>query len=150
MTIYRCSLFLGLTLMLLLTSCGEKERTVEEEIAEMQAQWSREDPPVFAAPSSEGETYKVPSDSGASYRLLRWKRLKGQGLEALIRRDGSSGTSFTRMLADCGVRRFIVLGEGGTQAKALADLHYESAWIDLVPGSIKDVSFSLVCKKGAR
>jgi hypothetical protein len=97
--------------------------------------------------TAEGEPFDVDSDPRAHYRLLKWSPLKSGHIEAITRRDGPSGTSFTRLEIDCENRLFKVPGEGDTRDDAMRDSPNPGDWADLVPGSIKDVTVSLVCRR---
>jgi len=61
-----------------------------------------------------------PSDPNARFRILSVKRLGNGNIEVLNRRDGPSGTSYSRREISCSAYTFRYLGEGDTldQAKA--------------------------------
>jgi hypothetical protein len=101
-------------------------------------------------PTAEGEPVSVPSDPGATYRLLRWSRLPNGNLEAVTRRDGSSGTSFARREIDCRAMTFRYLGEGDTLEQALADSPNPGQMGELTSQSISTYVSEFVCRKAGR
>lgn len=96
---------------------------------------------------SEGESISVPSDPGASYRLLKWSRLSNGNLEAISRRDGSSGTSFARREIDCDALTFRYLGEGDTLDEALVDSPNPGEMSALTDQSISTYVSKFTCDK---
>lgn len=101
-------------------------------------------------PTTEGEAVSVPSDPSATYRLLRWSRLPNGNLEAVTRRDGSSGTSFARREIDCGAMTFRYLGEGDTLEQALANGPNPGEMAELTTQSISTYVSEFVCRKAGR
>ena len=98
-------------------------------------------------PTDEGEPFSIPSDSRASYRLLKWSRLPNGHLEALTRRDGPSGTSFERREIDCETMTYRELGEGDTREDAVKDVPNVGHMTELTPESISTYTAGLVCGK---
>ena len=94
---------------------------------------------------SQGRPISVPSDPRASYQLVRWSRLSNGNLEAVTRRDGPSGTSFSRREIDCGAMTFRYLGEGDTMEEALADSANAGAMAPLTSQSISTYVSQFVC-----
>jgi len=101
-------------------------------------------------PNTEGESISVPSDPGATYRLLRWSRLPNGNLEAVTRRDGRSGTSFARREIDCDAMTFRYLGEGDTLEQASADSPNPGEMGELTTQSISTYVSEFVCRKAGR
>jgi hypothetical protein len=101
-------------------------------------------------PTNEGEPFSIPSDSRASYRLLKWSRLPNGHLEALTRRDGPSGTSFERHEIDCEAMTYRELGEGDSKEEALKDVPNMGHMAELTPESISSYTADLVCAKAGR
>jgi hypothetical protein len=94
-----------------------------------------------------GESVPVPSDPNASYRLLEWRAMPNGHREAVTRRDGPSGTSFSRREIDCSGRQFRYLGEGDTIEDARTDSASIGEMEDLVAGSISTEVSMFVCGK---
>jgi hypothetical protein len=101
-------------------------------------------------PATQGEAVSVPSDPGATYRLLRWSPLPNGNLEAVTRRDGRSGTSFARREIDCDAMTFRYLGEGNTMDEALADSPNPGQMGELTSQSISTYISEFVCRKVGR
>jgi hypothetical protein len=62
-----------------------------------------------------------PSDPNARFRILSVKPLGNGNIEVLNRRDGPSGTSYSRREISCSAYTFRYLGEGDTLEQAKAD-----------------------------
>jgi hypothetical protein len=106
--------------------------------------------PTKVAGETESVSISVPSDPGATYRLISRSRLRNGNLEAVTRRDGRSGTSFTRREIDCGAMTFRYLGEGDTLAQALADGPNPGEMAELTTESISTYVSEFVCRKAGR
>lgn len=99
-------------------------------------------------PTMQGEAVSVPTDPGATYRLLEWRKLPNGHREALTRRDGPSGTSFARREIDCQAMQFRYLGEGDTIEEARLDRPEPPGPMgDLTEGSISTYVSEFVCRK---
>lgn len=98
-------------------------------------------------PTSEGEAIPVPSDPGATYRLLKSSKMANGHVEAITRRDGSSGTSFARREINCEDMMFRYIGEGDTREEAERDGPNPGKMADLIPGSISTESAEFICSK---
>lgn len=62
-----------------------------------------------------------PSDPNARFRILSVTRLPNGNIEILNRRDGPSGTSYSRREVSCSSYTFRYLGEGDTLDEARAN-----------------------------
>lgn len=98
-----------------------------------------------AAPTSAGEPVPVPSDPKASYQLIHWSPMDNGHREAVTRRDGPSGVSYSRREIDCKAMKFRYLGEGDTLEQALQDSPNLGAMGRLIQGSISTEVSQFVC-----
>lgn len=92
----------------------------------------------------------MPSDSGASYLLIRWRRVPNGHLESVSRRDGPSGVSYARREIDCDAMTFRYLGEGDTLEDAEADSPNRGEMADLTPESISTYVSQFTCAKAGK
>lgn len=74
------------------------------------------------ASNYQGEFAAVPSDAGASYRVLANDVLPGGTRQVVSRRDGRDGTRYVRWELDCAGAAYRRLGEGTSVDRALDDL----------------------------
>jgi hypothetical protein len=79
-----------------------------------------------SAPESKSATVRpaetpYPSDPNARFRILSVNRLSNGNIEVLNRRDGPSGTSYSRREISCSAYTYRYLGEGDTLEEAKAD-----------------------------
>lgn len=74
------------------------------------------------ASNYQGEFAAVPSDPGASYRVLANDVLPSGTRQVVSRRDGRDGTRYARWELDCAGSTFRRLGEGPSVDRALRDL----------------------------
>lgn len=96
----------------------------------------------------EGVPIPIEGDPGrATYQLVTWSEMPNGHREALTRRDGQSGTSYSRREIDCEGRRFRYLGEGDTRAEAEEDAPNRGEMGELVPGSISTEVSEFVCQQ---
>lgn len=102
------------------------------------------------APRTEGEPVAVPSDPGATYRLLSWSKLASGNLQAITRRDGKSGTNFARREIDCDAMTFPYLGEGDTLEEAMKDRRDPGTMGELTDRSISTYVSQFACNKASR
>ena len=84
----------------------------------------------------QGEFAPVPSDAGASYRVLANDRLPGGTREVVTRRDGREGTHYARWEFDCAGAAFRRLGEGPSVDRALDALPEAEAFAPLADAPI--------------
>jgi hypothetical protein len=144
------AIFLGL---LLIGKCAGSDETVEHlpengpENVVVTGEGSDNDKGPTAV---QGEVIAVPSDPGASYRLLSWSRLANGNLQAITRREGSSGVSYARREIDCDAMTFRYLGEGDTLAEAIGDSPNPGSMAELTPESISTYVSEFVCRKPDR
>src|SRR3546814_12020848 len=90
----------GLVLLGLIGKCtkdGPDQSEIDAEIARMEA----EERATVAEPATEGFSIPSPSDPKASYRIVKISKMPNGHLEVTNRRDGTSGTSFSRREIDC-------------------------------------------------
>lgn len=100
------------------------------------------------AVEGEGELIPVAGDPArATYQLVEWSELPNGNREAVTRRDGSLGTSYSRREIDCGQRRSRYLGEGDSREEAEQDYPTPNEMSDLVPGSISAEIADFVCQQ---
>lgn len=88
----------------------------------------------------------VPSDSGASYKIV--VQDVGYGKSALIvisQRIGSSGTSFAIREVNCDAGTFRYMGEGDTLDQAMNSVDDTAQMSPLVDGSISDYIVRAAC-----
>ena len=92
-----------------------------------------------------GEPFKVESDSGATYVLHSIKIVKGNVIEIVSQRDGSSGTSFAKRLVDCkaGTFRYVV-SDADTLEEAMTGKS-KGKMTPLVGGSISSIIAGTAC-----
>src|SRR3546814_17619553 len=69
---------------------------------------------TVAEPATEGFSIPSPSDPKASYRIVKISKMPNGHLEVTNRRDGTSGTSFSRRAIDCRSYESRYLVEGAT------------------------------------
>jgi hypothetical protein len=133
--------------VLLLTACGQRDDVYDPEVetAKLRAEMSDDFDTPRLPPTLEGWPMTVQSDPGASFRLLRVKRMVNHHVEALTRRDGPSGTYFSRREIDCLGLRYRGLGEGETRAKALIDSPNLGELAELMPPSIAAETAAAAC-----
>lgn len=101
--------------------------------------------PALEAESAGGSAFEVPSDTRARYFLLSVAPGKEGNIIAITRREGPSGTSFSRREIDCDARTFRYIGEGDTLAKAKLPASNPGDMSPLVVGSISDVAVKFAC-----
>ncbi len=92
------------------------------------------------------ESISVPSDPSASYELIEWRRMSNGHREAITRRVGRSGMSYSRREIDCEGMRFRYLGEGGTLEEARSGTP-DPDMGPLTPESISTYVSQHVCAK---
>ena len=98
------------------------------------------------ATAGSGQRFNVPSDPRATYTMLSVTRGKGGRVLALSRRDGPSGTRYSRREIDCRAMMFRYTGEGDTETQALRPDPSADKMGPLVSGSISDVASRLACR----
>jgi hypothetical protein len=109
-------------------------------------------PPEPARPTpnapkpNTGERIVVRSDPGVAYHLIRMTADEGGLLTIVTRRDGPSGTSFSRRELDCIAAQFRYLGEGDLLEDAERD-GPATKLAPLVDGSISDAIARHACAK---
>src|SRR6185503_14602308 len=62
--------------------------------------------------ADDGVPFEVASDPNASYRLLKWSRMKNGNIEAVTVREGPYERDFARKEINCRSRTYRGLGEG--------------------------------------
>ena len=92
------------------------------------------------------EPIVVPSDPGATYELIEWRRMPNGHRMAMTKRVGPSGTTFTRREIDCQGMRFRYLGEGDSLEEARLDRPSVDLG-PLTPESISTYVSQHVCAK---
>ena len=95
---------------------------------------------AFAA----GQSISVPSDSKARYTVVD-KTSKGFTRIITVRRDGPSGTSFTKREVDCSRGRSRYLAEGDTMQELRANKQNNTMSYP-VEGSISDYVTQAACR----
>ena len=146
-----CAAIMGIFLLLLVLGKCSQPNDVYDPAVE-RAKWDALSPQEKGfspklPPTNEGSPFAVPTDPQAAYRLLRWRVMSNNHVEAMTRRDGPSGTSFTRSEFSCASQTYRVLGEGNTRDEAENSKIQPGNLVDLVPGSIKDYTASFACRK---
>ena len=101
-------------------------------------------------PAEEGMPFDVATDPRASYRLLKWSKMRNGNLEAVTVREGPSGTSVARREINCENRTFRYLGEGDTLSEAMRDSPDIGEMSGLVEGSIAAVTVDVVCSQARK
>jgi hypothetical protein len=81
---------------------------------------------------------------------LRARALPSGNLEVLTRRDGRSGTSFSRREIDCTAGTFRYLGEGDTREQAEEDAPNSGGMTPLTERSISSETAIYVCAREGR
>ena len=92
-----------------------------------------------------GTAFDVPSDPRARYFLLNVAPGEGGNIVATTRREGPSGTSFSRREINCDAQTFRYIGEGDTLEQAKQPAPNPGDMGPLVDGSISDVSVKFAC-----
>lgn len=92
------------------------------------------------------EYVAVPSDPKAKYTLLETKK-RGDGMvESLTKRDGPSGTSYSKRLIDCDNATFKYTAEGETLEGMKTKTHFNPMG-PLTVGSISTYISAYACEK---
>ena len=99
------------------------------------------------ANAEAGTGFNVPSDPRASYTILSVTRGKDGHVFAISRRDGPSGTRYSRREIDCRSMMFRYTGEGDTMAQAKRPYPRAGTMGPLVSGSISDVASRFACSR---
>jgi hypothetical protein len=102
------------------------------------------------ASATPGTRFDVPSDSRASYTMLSVTRGGNGHVFAISRRDGPSGTSYSRREIDCAKMLFRYTGEGDSMAQAQRPYPRSDPMRPLVHGSISDVASRFACRRAGR
>lgn len=85
--------------------------------------------------------------AGGRYHLLMVEEMENGNLEVLTRRNGSSGTSYSRREINCSApRSYRYLGDGDTRTEAEADAPNPGDMSELVSGSISSDVAEYVCR----
>ena len=88
----------------------------------------------------------VPTDPGAAYTLLSYRKLNNGHVEAVTRRVGPSGQSFARREISCRNMTFRYTGEGDTLEELNAP--YDRGRMGrLIEGSISTYISKAVCRR---
>ena len=102
---------------------------------------------VAAKDSTKGIPFKVASDSRARYFLLDVVPGKNGNIIATTRREGFSGTRFSRREINCLAWTFRYVGEGDTLKQASRTNYNVGKMSELVDGSISDVAVKFACSR---
>ncbi|PHR92940.1 MAG: hypothetical protein COA69_06365 [Robiginitomaculum sp.] len=94
--------------------------------------------------ASKPVSINVPSDS-ASYYLLSKTKMSSGNWNAVTKRNGSSGTSYSRREINCRAQTFRYLGDGDT-IKEMNGYYNKGHMADLVTGSISYHVVQHVCR----
>lgn len=106
--------------------------------------------PLTPPPASESEEPIPVTSDPASYSLLRARTLPSGNLEVLTRRDGKSGTSYSRREIDCAAGTFRYVGEGDTREQAEEDGPNPGDMGPLMEPSISSETAIYVCAREGR
>jgi hypothetical protein len=107
--------------------------------------------PMFGLPTPSQESdhdeieLAVPSDPKAKYFVLDLQWLNQSVFEITTRREGVSGTSYSKREIDCSKMQFRYTGDAGSLIE-LSRQNLDSAFGSLVEGSISQVVSSYVCR----
>jgi hypothetical protein len=108
-------------------------------------------PPIAAAaPATQdegGTPFDVPSDSRAKYYLLNVAPGESGNIVATTRREGPSGTTYSRREINCDAQTFRYIGEGDTLEQAKQPAPNPGEMSPLVDGSISDVAVKFSCSQ---
>jgi hypothetical protein len=103
-----------------------------------------------AEPATEGFSIPAPSDPNASYRIVKISKMPNGHLEVTSRRDGTSGTSFSRREIDCRSYEYRYLDERDTLAEAEKDGSNIGSMSGLTGTSASSDVANAACKRGAK
>jgi hypothetical protein len=87
----------------------------------------------------------VPTDSRASYRILRTGKLKNGNIEVVSQRNGPSGVSYSKREVNCRNMTFRYTAEGDT-LQELNDPYQKGAMAPLTEGSISTYISRAACR----
>lgn len=93
---------------------------------------------------------KVVSDPSAIYHLLSVSKLANGNLQVMTRRDGRSGTSYSRREVNCGAMTFRYLGEGDSLAQTLRNSPSRGRMTEAMPTSISGEVSRFGCRRSGR
>lgn len=101
---------------------------------------------MAAAVSAQAETLIPRSAPGGkgTYYLLESKK-SGGVIQAINKRTGPSGTTYTKTETNCGTMQMRQLGYSEESPQAIKD--NPTQWFDLVPGSSKSDLANFVCRR---
>jgi hypothetical protein len=98
------------------------------------------------ASSRPGERIPVPWHTSTRLVALDLKQTGPHTVEILTRRDGKTGTTYTRRVIDCAERTFRYLGEGTSEAMARAGHGAEREMSPLREGTIPFQVAAYACR----
>lgn len=102
---------------------------------------------VSVAPlAAEARGTSYPSDPNARFEIISSKNLPNGNLEVLNRRDGPSGTSFSRREISCSDYTYRYLGEGDTLEQAEQDSPNQGSMSELTGTSASSDIADAACK----
>lgn len=101
---------------------------------------------LYVDTAAAAEVVFVPSDARATHTVLSMTRLNNGLVRVLNRRDGLSGTTFTRREVNCRLNQVRNLGSAETMAE-LARARPDQRFAPLVSGSIADVISRHACAR---
>jgi len=105
----------------------------------------------FLPPTDEGIAFSVPSHPTGRYRLLRWSRMPNGFIQAVTRQDTQYGSIITKQEVDCSQRSFRITGQGETEEQADRQTQADAGMSgNLVEGSIRDVTISVICQEAQK
>lgn len=104
---------------------------------------------VVCLPAQAQENVAVPSDPKARYTLLEAKEKDDGLVESLTRRDGPSGTSYSKRLIDCDNATFRYIADGDTLEEMKPKTYFDPMG-PLTFGSISMYVSAYVCEKVAQ
>jgi hypothetical protein len=87
----------------------------------------------------------VPTDASAQYYILEKSEANGR-VTIVTKRVGSSGTSYSKRLVDCGNKTFMYVGTGDS-LEEMKKSKPDTKMSVLVPGSISSFVAGAACKK---